>query len=122
MKSNSSLFKELRKSFRYMIESRHGKYSLSTYLEIVGQYADTQIIEARKNGLKYIGGECVVNLEHGDPDKYVFSVEMFFVDQQGQNIRKTACRKLDSKRFTRETKEEISSEKNILILKNRKDK
>ena len=109
MKQNS-LFGDLLKAFRYMTDSKRGKYSLATYLEIIGEYADRQIIGERERGLTYSGGECTV-YKDSSQKQYVFSVEMFFVDPCGPNIKKTACRRLEISRFTKETSDEISSEK-----------
>ena len=102
----NSIWSELWNALKYCIESRNGKYSLDTYLDIVGEYTDRQIKTAEKGGLKYKGGECQVINSH-DKNSYEFEIKMFFEDSNGENIVKEAKKILPKNKFLSETDKEI---------------
>lgn len=97
-----SAWSELWSSFKYFVESKKGKYSLDSYLDIVGEYTDRVIKEAEKNGLKYVGGECQI-INSYDTATYDFGIQMYFEDSEGKRVEKEAKRKLSKKRFVSET-------------------
>lgn len=98
----SSVWSELWNSIKYYMESKRGKYGLDTYLDIVEEYTDRQIIEAEKNGLIYLGGECEI-LNSRDTDTYDFSLQMYFKNNSGEKIVKEAKRNLPKDKFVSET-------------------
>ena len=100
-KKSDSMFRELIQAIQYCFDSKKGRYSLETYLEIVGEYTDRTIISAEKEGMRYLGGECEVKL--GKNEIIDFEVEMFFENRKGQSQRKVANRELPFDKFTRET-------------------
>lgn len=103
-------------AIRYCIESKRGKYSLDTYLDIIGEYTDSQIIEAKTGEkLKYTGGQCSVKNDR-ENECYVFSVHMYFMSNTGETITKEASRSLPKKRFTSETEKTIGDGKTFEIL------
>ena len=105
-KQESSVWNELWDSFKFYMESKNGKYSLDTYLDIVGEYTDRQIKMAEEEGLKYLGGECLI-INAIDTDTYDFEIEMFFEDNAGNQKIKEAKRKLPKCRFVSETEQEV---------------
>lgn len=98
----NSVWSELWNSLRFCKESKDGKYSLDTYLDIVGEYADRQIKTAEENGLSYLGGECQI-INSSDSNTYEFEVKMFFEDIKGEKIVKEAKRNLSKDKFVSET-------------------
>ena len=105
-KHEKSIWSELWNSMKYCKESKSGRYSLDTYLDIVGEYTDQQIIEAKENGLTYLGGECQI-INSSDNNTYVFSVQMFFSDGSGEKIIKEAKRELPKDKFVSETEQAV---------------
>ena len=99
--------KELMDSIIYCIESKKGLYSLDTYLDILSEYADKQILSAeREEELCYMGGKCEISLNESEP--YInMSVTLYFVDNENNNVVKEASRKLPLSRFTSETPAQI---------------
>lgn len=102
----NSVWSELWNSIKYCKESKSGKYSLNTYLDIVGEYTDRQIIEAEETGLTYLGGECQI-INSSDTNTYDFSVQMFFSDGSGEKIVKEAKRNLPKDKFVSETDQSV---------------
>ncbi len=101
----NSIWSELWNSIKYCKESKSGKYSLDTYLDILEEYTDRQIIEAEEGGLTYLGGECqVIN---SSDNAYEFSIQMFFSDDSGEKIIKDAKRNLPKNKFVSETKQAV---------------
>lgn len=101
----NSIWSELWNSIKYCKESKSGKYSLDTYLDILGEYTDRQIIEAEEGGLTYLGGECqVIN---SSDNTYEFSIQMFFSDDSGEKIIKDAKRNLPKNKFVSETNQTV---------------
>ncbi|GFP76644.1 hypothetical protein [Clostridium fungisolvens] len=106
----SGSFKEMFNSIKFCIDSKKGKYSLDTYLDIVGEYADRQIIAAENEGLEYSGGECIVKKSDTDSSLLEFSIELYFENQQGESIKKEAKRNLPLSKFVGETASVIGNE------------
>lgn len=102
----NSVWSELWDSIKYYKESKSGKYSLDTYLDIVGEYTDRQIKEAEENELTYLGGECQITNSY-DTNTYNFAVQMFFLDNRGEKIVKEAKRNLPKEKFVSETDREV---------------
>lgn len=102
----NSIWSELWGSIKFYKESKHGKYSLDTYLDIVGEYTDRQINSAEAEGLIYLGGECQIINSH-ETDTYDFKVKMFFEDCKGENILKESKRSLLKAKFISETEREV---------------
>lgn len=106
----SGAFKEIFESIKFCVDSKKGKYSLDTYLDIVGEYADRQIIACENEGLEYLGGECAVKKSKTDSSLLEFSVELYFENEQGESIKKEAKRNLPLSKFVGETVSSIGSE------------
>ena len=98
----NSIWNELWTSIKFYKESKNGKYSLDTYLDIMEKYTDRQIVEAEENGLTYLGGECKI-INSYDTNTYDFEVYMYFLDSKGKRIEKEAKRKLSKNKFVSET-------------------
>lgn len=106
----SGAFKEIFDSIKFCIDSKKGKYSLDTYLDIVGEYADRQIISCENEGLEYLGGKCTVKKSKIDLSLLEVSVELYFENKQGESIKKEANRNLSLSKFVGETASAIGSE------------
>ncbi len=112
--NNYSVLKELWNSFIYFLESKKGKYSLSTYLDIVGEYTDRLILKAEEEGGSFLGGTCEVRNNMEDKT-FDFTIKMYFQNSDGENISKEAKRCLPKERFTSETEQEIR-ESNVFAI------
>ena len=97
-----SSIKELTDSLKNCVKFEEEKYSLESYLEIVGKYTDQVIIEAAAKQMRYLGGECKV-IKDCDDDMLVFSLEMYFENRTGSKMKKTATRKIPADKFTDDT-------------------
>lgn len=107
-KEKKSAWKEFCESIQFFIDSKKGKYSLETYLEIVGEYTDRLIIEAEGTGMNYSGGECTVK-KKPDENVYEFNVKIHFTGIDDVPICKEAVRKIPIDKFTRETTDQIGA-------------
>lgn len=102
----NSVWSELWDSIKFCKESKSGKYSLDTYLDIVGEYTDRQIKMAESEGLTYLGGECQITNSH-ETKAFDFEVKMYFEDIKSEKIVKEAKRSLPKERFVSETDREV---------------
>ena len=107
-KENRSAWKEFCESIQFFIDSKTGKFSLETYLEIIGEYTDRLIIEAEGTGMCYSGGECTVK-KNPNEKVYEFNVIIHFTDIDNMTICKEAVRKIPIDRFTREATDQIGT-------------
>lgn len=109
------ILQEFFDSFKYMRESIKGKYSLDTYLDIVGEYADRLIIACRNEGYNYMGGSCKVSSDNNHTNHFLFRVELFFENNEGNNLKKDAERYLECNMFTSETVAKIREKKEMIF-------
>lgn len=112
-----SVLGELFDSIKFFRESRKGKYSLDTYLDIIGEYTDQLIKESEeKEKLFFSGGECEA-YKNADDDKYTFSIKMYFASPSGEKIVKEAVRSLEKSRFTSDTEGKLENKKTFEITR-----
>jgi hypothetical protein len=111
-----SIWSELWDSIKFCKESKSGKYSLDTYLDIVGEYTDRQIESASDEGLTYLGGECQIT-NSTETNTYDFAIQMFFEDSNGEKVSKTAKRNLPKERFVSEMDREVGNKIKFEIQK-----
>lgn len=102
----NSIWNELWDSIKFCKESKSGKYSLSTYLDIAEEFTDRQIKSAETEGLIYLGGECQIANKYEEKE-YEFEVKMYFEDDKGEKIIKEAKRDLPKDKFVSETEREV---------------
>lgn len=102
-------------AIKFCLESKKGRYSLQTYLDIVGEYADRQILASEENGLTYMGGDCRVKMNNS-AKVIVFNVKLFFKDRTGESIEKGAERELPLNKFVSETVKQIGNEELIFNI------
>lgn len=100
------IWNELWDSIKFCKESKSGKYSLNTYLDIVEKYTDKQIKSAETEGMIYLGGECQITNRYEEKE-YEFEVKMYFEDDKGEKIIKEAKRNLPKDKFVSETDREV---------------
>lgn len=112
----SSAWSELWDAIKYCKESKNGKYSLDTYLDIVSEYTDRQIRAAEDVNLRYVGGTCKVKNSF-DADVFDFEIKMYFEDETGKSVIKEAKRGLPKNRFVSETSRIIADEVSFEIKK-----
>ena len=84
---------EFIKAIQYLNDSKKGKLDLDTYLDMMGQFTDSEIVSAKKDGLEYLEGKCTV------------VPEMFFRAQNGDEILKEFTVDKPTDFFVRETKD-----------------
>lgn len=102
--------KEMLDSVKFSIESKKGKYSLDTYLDILGEYTDLQIINGEKEGLEYIGGKCSDKVCEKNPEYMEFVVELYFENQWGEPVKREARRNIPLNKFVSETISTVGKE------------
>ena len=115
-KQIKSALDELIGSFRFYRESKKGKYSLDTYLDIIGEYTDRIVLECEKENYTFRGGTCTAKNNNVECT-YDFTVKIYFQDNDGKEIVKEATRSLPKERFTSETENELTDEKIFEINK-----
>lgn len=98
-----SILQELFDAFKYMRESKKGKYSLDTYLDIIGEYTDRLILQCQKDGCVYMGGNCKVCVADKCLNQILFRIELFFEDKEKKGVIKEAERHLECSKFTTES-------------------
>lgn len=103
-----SAWGELWDSIKFLYESKRGKYSLDTYLDIMSEFTDKLIQESEQDGLTYLGGECCVADDKAER-KYDFHVKLYFQNWNGSHILKEARRKLPKNCFTSETAQMVGA-------------
>lgn len=96
-----SVFQDFWNSIQYYIDSKKGKYSLETYLQIISEYTDELIKDAERKGFLYKGGKCGV-WKNDKSEMLEFHIEMYFENRDREVIEKEAERQLSIKKFTRE--------------------
>lgn len=101
-KDNGTIFSEIKNLFKYMFQSAQGKYSLETYLEVLNEFTDPEIISSEENGLKYIGGEVVFLTTKSQSD-ILITIKLEFQDDNGDWKLKKAERRVEKSMFTQET-------------------
>ena len=74
---SAGLWEAIKKALKYIKQSAQGKYSLESYLEILGRFTDSQIDEALDCGEMYGGGEVTWSVSKDEPSFQV-DVEMKF--------------------------------------------
>ena len=102
MDTKKGALTELKESLGYLFQSIQGRYSMESYLDILGEFTDEQINIALDSGYIYRGGELTFST---DPDQDVVkaSVTMRFYDKDSnKDITKKAERQLKKKTFTSE--------------------
>jgi len=111
-----SVWNELWNAIKYCKESKRGKYSLDTYLDIIGEYTDRQILNAEQEGLKYLGGECRIHNSF-ENEEFDFEIKMFFENDGGNSLVKESKWSLPKERFTSETEQGIEKDIRFEIQK-----
>ena len=101
-KDNRTIFSEIKNLFKYMFQSAQGKYSLETYLEVLNEFTDPEIISSEENGLEYIGGE-VIFLTSKIQSDILITIKLEFQDDNGDWKLKKAERRVEKSMFTQET-------------------
>lgn len=107
VEKRSSFWDSIKSALKFTYQSVQGKYSLETYLEVLGQYTDDEIRDFTASGHTYGGGEVVFLTEPSDVSIKAV-VKMYFVETStGQNKMKKAERYLEKTMFTDEAVDQI---------------
>ncbi len=111
----TGFWESIKKALKYAFQSAQGKYSLETYLEVMGKFTDDEINQELNKGLKYVGGEVSFYALKSDKDIRA-AVELKFFDVDGKKtILKKAERRLEKSIFVDEALDYIE-EKGILTF------
>lgn len=102
-------------SIRYMRESKRGRYSLETYLDIVEEYADRIILDCKGKGYFYKGGNCRVSVDEKNASQFLFGVKMYFENKNAEYLEEAAERYIDVNKFTTETILKIKESKELIF-------
>lgn len=93
----------IKKALKFASQSSQGKYSLETYLEVLGEYTDQEIIEFIDTENNYGGGEVVFSTSKDD-DSIKATVKMVFLEKSTGKIKiKKAERFLEKTMFIDES-------------------
>lgn len=85
--------------FLYLLDSMAGKYSFTTYLEIMSEFIDEEI--RRERELRYTGGRVVFSADVDHPDCDI-QVELFFIHPESNKYSvKRAQRRIPKSKFIR---------------------
>ena len=98
--NNTGIWDSIKDALKYLYQSAKGRYSLESYLDVLGQFTDEEINEALDGGDMYGGGEVTFSYT---PEYILATIEMrFFNSDEMKNRTKKAERKLEPKLFTDE--------------------
>lgn len=103
-----SIFTPLVDAFKYLFQSAKGKYSLETYLDILSEFTDEVILDAKKENLSYIGGKAVFSINEKSNTVNI-KMELEFKKPDRNWVVKKAERNLDMSDFTEESLLKIKS-------------
>lgn len=99
---HGDIWESIRSALKFAYQSSQGKYSLETYLEVLGEYTDDEIKEFAGKGHSFSGGEVVFST-YKDKDTIKAIIKMYFVETStGKNKLKKAERDLEKSMFTSE--------------------
>lgn len=109
---NKSIFTEMVDSLKYMFQSAQGKYSLETYLEVLGEFTDSEILSGEDTGLTYIGGEVVFLTKKNESD-ILITINLEFQDINREWKLKSSERSVKKNMFTQETVKRLETSSKI---------
>lgn len=103
-------FDEFIKALKFRNDSKQGKFSIDTYLDMLGDYTDKLIIDTKKEGLVYSNGKCTVT-QNELKDSLIFHVELFFTqkDKEEMILKELSVNK-PKDAFVRETEDYFINE------------
>lgn len=102
-RNESGVWENIKTTLKFTYQSAIGKYSLETYLEVLGEYTDSEIIDFLEKGYTYGGGEVTFLTEKSE-DTIKVMVKMYFFERiTKKNKLKQAERSLEKNIFTDET-------------------
>lgn len=85
----------------YLLDSIQGKYSFESYLQIMNDFVDDEILQAQASGLNYTGGHIIFSTEPALADCTV-EVELYFTPSETTTYTvKRAARQLPKSKFIR---------------------
>ena len=111
-------FSDLINSIKYMFQSAKGKYSLESYLEVIGEFTDDTIVEAEKEGLNFFGGECSIKSNILNNEEVSIAVNMQFRSDTGEWKKKEATRFIEKSIFTDEAIKQIGGNEGLTFAIN----
>lgn len=95
----------------YLLDSMRGKYSFTTYLEVMNDFIDEEIRNMQAQGLHYTGGHVVFQDRNGACD---IQLELFFLHpQSNQYSVKRAERQLPKQKFVRRDVDLLEKQKRL---------
>ena len=109
----SNAFSDLKQAVQYRKDSKAGKYSIDSYLDIIGMFSDKLILEARQEKLRFINGSCTVLSDDQFQNLY-FKVELYFENADDEKIVKEFSTEKSTDLFVKETIE-LFKDKTVLL-------
>lgn len=109
VEKRGGMWDAIKSALKFTYQSAQGKYSLETYLEVLGQYTDDEIREFTSSGHSYGGGELVFSTDKSDVSIKAV-LKMYFVETStGKYKMKKAERYLEKSMFTDEAVDQIEN-------------
>lgn len=96
--------KKLFHALEDMLQSLKGKYTMETYIEVLGEFTDSIIKDSKKEGLKFTGGYVTFKYK---VDYIEAEIKMYFMAYDGTRKLKEAKRNLNCNIFMNRTIDEI---------------
>ena len=109
----SNAFSDLKQAVQYRKDSKAGKYSIDSYLDMIGMFSDKLILEARQEKLRFINGSCTVLSDDRFQNLY-FKVELYFENADDEKIVKEFSTEKSTDLFVKETIE-LFKDKTVLL-------
>lgn len=109
----SNAFSDLKQAVQYRKDSKAGKYSIDSYLDMIGMFSDKLILEARQEKLRFINGSCTVLSDDQFQNLY-FKVELYFENADDEKIVKEFSTEKSTDLFVKETIE-LFKDKTVLL-------
>ena len=112
--SLSQAWKEFKESFRYAVEAKQGKFSLSVYLNRLSDSIDTYIKEIQvKENSQFQSGHIEVSSEQGNLN---FLIHLNFLTHNKTVMEKILYKSIPLTQFTDDTLSELERGKKIYAV------
>jgi hypothetical protein len=104
---------ELKKSVKYLIQSATGKDSIESFLQRLGEYSDSIIVQKTDEGKMFRTGLCILQVNDIDANLIDINLLFDFYDEQNRTEEYKYANQVLKQNFTDDAYEELRS-KNMM--------